>query len=419
MPIRKVPVGKKFPINSCLPDFPVNSCTVYQGEIRKTGIYEKKCNQTGTFPIATNFSVPIPQSPWYNSVSLPYRFWTSMKLILLSFFTFMLTHCRHGNADSIANVKLLAAEPTFENPAVGYLAHNSSAEKSYCTATLVAPHVVLTAAHCSLDASRGGYFEGAVEGELVFVVQRSKTESFKYRVNRAKSFAVDLGSDSDFALLSLYRSVPVDVAKPAGLAATRPQQGTPSKWFGYGCTGHAINPETNKVVGTGESGNKLMINQTVGAHRYQGCPGDSGGPTINSSTGEIYDITSEQRVTDDAGQPLTDEYRRTHFRGKDGDWGEFTNVAAHYKELISGIAEFSAPKEPRGVELLLVQLPLRLYESPITSAAKIPINNSSMAVITGMKKFQADGEDWWQVIVVTRGSDTHEGFMQANYLKDL
>jgi hypothetical protein len=51
MPIRKVHVGKKFPVNSCLPDFPVKSSTVYQGEIRKTGICEKKFNQTRTFAI--------------------------------------------------------------------------------------------------------------------------------------------------------------------------------------------------------------------------------------------------------------------------------------------------------------------------------------------------------------------------------
>jgi hypothetical protein len=42
---------KKFSVNSCLPDFPLIKSAAFYGEIRKTGIYERKYNQTCTFPI--------------------------------------------------------------------------------------------------------------------------------------------------------------------------------------------------------------------------------------------------------------------------------------------------------------------------------------------------------------------------------
>jgi hypothetical protein len=51
MPIAKVHVGRKFSVNSCFPDFPLIKGAAFYGEIRKTGIYEMKYNQTCTFPI--------------------------------------------------------------------------------------------------------------------------------------------------------------------------------------------------------------------------------------------------------------------------------------------------------------------------------------------------------------------------------
>jgi hypothetical protein len=51
MHIGKVHEGKKFSVNSCLPDFPMIKGPAFYGEIRKTGNYERKYNQTCTFPI--------------------------------------------------------------------------------------------------------------------------------------------------------------------------------------------------------------------------------------------------------------------------------------------------------------------------------------------------------------------------------
>jgi hypothetical protein len=47
-------VGRKFPVNSCLPDFPLINGAAFYRESRKTGIYEGNYGQTCTFPMGIN-----------------------------------------------------------------------------------------------------------------------------------------------------------------------------------------------------------------------------------------------------------------------------------------------------------------------------------------------------------------------------
>ncbi|WP_298858613.1 trypsin-like serine protease [uncultured Sulfitobacter sp.] len=89
----------------------------------------------------------------------------------------------------------------------------------YCTATLIAPDIVLTAAHCAFDASgnqlqperltfRAGYRQGRVEAERK-VVQVAMPDAYQYK---SKDTVTRIAND--VALLRLKSPVPTHVISP-------------------------------------------------------------------------------------------------------------------------------------------------------------------------------------------------------------
>ena len=167
--------------------------------------------------------------------------------------------------DNNSTEKLLNGTATQARPEVGRLALHGG----LCTATLVSPSVIITAAHC-VD------YETQVKSYGNFVINGSQS----YPIDAAVSFAGDLG-DKDIALLHL--SSAVSGVQPARIAQSLPSAGTPSELFGFGCQ--------NRSTQQG-SGSKQIVTFTYGEGTFNLCPGDSGGPGMISRSGDIISINS-------------------------------------------------------------------------------------------------------------------------------
>lgn len=158
-----------------------------------------------------------------------------------------------------------------------------------CTATLIAPHYVLTAGHCS------GYIDTVSTGDSVTFRDSSGT-SHTYTVDRIHNFgstAASPGGNGAFALtpdnfamsegtndveiLRLSTDVPSSVAVPAQIAGTPPRAGDRVTVFGYGCT--------ERTTKTG-SGSKEYFSYNFGTNTQALCPGDSGGPVVFGEVGD-------------------------------------------------------------------------------------------------------------------------------------
>jgi V8-like Glu-specific endopeptidase len=142
-----------------------------------------------------------------------------------------------------------------------------------CTATLITPRHVISAAHCF------GY-NAFQDSPGIFVIGANT-----YGVDFVTALDDTLGS-YDVAIARLAEAVPSNVATPAVLANLQPAAGTQVTVFGYGCDDR--NPE-------GGSGTKRYATFNWGSATQRLCPGDSGGPVVvgpHNGRGEIVAINS-------------------------------------------------------------------------------------------------------------------------------
>jgi secreted trypsin-like serine protease len=165
---------------------------------------------------------------------------------------------------------LLGGTATFDVPAVGELVTHCNPKTNICelcTASMVAPRVLVTAAHClNYETKNGAGNYGW------FTVQRSASQSYSYTVSRYRSFASSGPGSNDLAIVQLDTNVPDSIARPLSLATSMPPRGTQVTDFGYGCT--------NRGNGQPGVGTKRKRTHAQGSDINELCPGDSGGPMI-------------------------------------------------------------------------------------------------------------------------------------------
>jgi len=175
-----------------------------------------------------------------------------------------------------------------------------------CTASLVAPDVIITAAHCLGYGSRttpGSY--GQFEINLEDGSQRT------FPITRYRSFSRTLGSE-DICIMELGEPVPADVAVPLNLAEGEPPRGAELSIYGYGCTQR----------GRSTDWQKRRYDFAQGETTRQLCPGDSGGPVIWHDANAVYLINSGYYTG--SGEDIYGNVARNHstVRAQVEEWTE-------------------------------------------------------------------------------------------------
>lgn len=172
--------------------------------------------------------------------------------------------------------EIVGGSATSSYSAVGGIADSQDA---FCTATLIAPDRILSAAHCFDDASGQLYFVGG--SVLTKPTYRARIKSFKQHPGWD-------GEKNDIAIATLADPVPA-TPYPVATNLTDAVVGKRLLFVGYGVT----NGWTQRGFGT-----KRQVSITITALRSteieysergkNTCSGDSGGPAfVKTSTGAL------------------------------------------------------------------------------------------------------------------------------------
>ncbi|CAN5912592.1 hypothetical protein BH11MYX2_BH11MYX2_02510 [soil metagenome] len=191
---------------------------------------------------------------------------------------------------------IIGGEASTDNSAVvmlvGYPADKSVLDS--CTAVLVAPKVLLTAAHCGDATDHPNYTYGIFPGDdagnknLVQIIPFLKTVT---AVHPHPSYTPDLpfSADYDIAIVELQDALPVAPLPMRTTTVTSSIVNTPAQIIGYGQTTYMqFNQKrySATTVVTAVEGDTIV----VGDSAKRSCLGDSGGPALIG--GEVAGIDS-------------------------------------------------------------------------------------------------------------------------------
>lgn len=219
---------------------------------------------------------------------------------------------------------------------------------AYCSGTLIAPNLVVTAAHCVVEEQNGTIVSESVAKDVAVIAgpldSRKITESQKILVRKIVrhpgypnlDFPADregLAQNHDIALLLLAKNVtdlPAAPVLPLALVNATLHKGTPVTLSGYGTrnTAETLFGQLYDAQTPYERRNdNEFIAGTLGMPDT--CPGDSGGPTYVPVNGKhmVFGVTSRSTAT--ASLPC-------------GEGGIYTLLPAYY-EWIRDNSEGSFP----------------------------------------------------------------------------
>ncbi len=222
---------------------------------------------------------------------------------MLSFLLFSCGPQSDPNSTDSPQTHLLDSEFIDTYPHIGLVKNRNGA---FCTGSLIAPNIVLTAAHCISDPdtldlkstcsnnSRKKYYTGNLKLSYTFTIGH-----LSYVGIHAYSYGSEL-KENDVAVMVLATPVPSYVATPAPIMNDRPEWGEDVAIIGFGCNKLDLQNRCGKSLylkskRSTSSGMKQIVYRKYGDVAYQLCPGDSGGPWFRLSDGAIYGVSSSMR----------------------------------------------------------------------------------------------------------------------------
>lgn len=209
--------------------------------------------------------------------------------VLITLMTLLTSGCHPPSSTSQSQAdNIIGGDYEYGYPEVGALVSgNNGSYRATCTATLIKPNWILTAAHCLKNGT----------SNLRFSIGSDASNG--YRIGFAKVImhpAYDdnpIGSLYDIALVRLLRSVDSNVAKPIPYirSSIEPYLGKTALYIGYGTA--AVNSQS----GLGRKRRVELPIDRIGSVTFSTepgkkgvCHGDSGGPILVKIDGQIHTI---------------------------------------------------------------------------------------------------------------------------------